>query len=263
MKRLKYHNDDDDDEDFEVVPYRARTKNAENTTSDSELDEVGELRRISPRWLVDALHNLNPRQCSAVEDMGFRHLFLLQVDSVPGKLVTWFLGNFQPSSCTLQLPNNQTIHIAAEDVFLIFGFPNGASQIAKKGNTKDKEIVDEWAAKFEKDKFKILPSDIVAAMMAEVEAGPWFRRYFLMLVESCLFENASDGYVKPKIMDILRNLARIREYDWCDHMITSLQRSHERWVANNTNKFTGPSVFIVVFVIVAVFCSSEHKILCF
>lgn len=49
-----------------------------------------------------------------------------------------------------------------------------------------------------------------------------------MLVESCLYDNAADDYVKQKIMDILRDLSRIRDHKWCDHMITSLLRSHER-----------------------------------
>lgn len=63
MKRIKYHTDDEDgdedeDDDFEVVPYRARSKNTEPTTSGSkaeEVDDSGDQRRVSSKWLVDAM----------------------------------------------------------------------------------------------------------------------------------------------------------------------------------------------------------------
>lgn len=243
VKRLKYKNAD---EDFVIVPYRARTKHADPSSTDSEVAEFSDQRRVSPRWLVDAIKKLNARQRRAVEELGFGTLFHLQVDAVPGKLISWCLHRFQPISCSIELPNRSLLHIAAEDVYLMFGFPRGPLHIDKKIRTQDTEIVEEWAHKFEKKKCQILPTDVVSAMLEEVDGGDWFKRLFLILVEACLFESAEDGYVKPKIMDILRDLTLIKQHDWCEHMITSLLRSHERWVANKSNKFTGPSVFSVV-----------------
>lgn len=75
VKRIKYRSDEDDDDDFEVVSYKAQTKHVENTTSNSEPDDSSELRRVSLKWLIEAMHNLNPQQRSVVEDMGFGHLF--------------------------------------------------------------------------------------------------------------------------------------------------------------------------------------------
>lgn len=66
------------------MPYRARTKHADNTDCEGETDDTCELQRVSPKWLVYTLKRINPRQRSVVEELGFGHLFLLQVDSVPG-----------------------------------------------------------------------------------------------------------------------------------------------------------------------------------
>lgn len=249
MKRIKYCSDDDDDDDFEVVPYSARTKNAEPAISDIEGVDVAkpsDQRRVSPRLLVVALSQLNALQMKAVEDIGFGHLLQLQVESVPGRLVTWCLDRFQPIKCSIQLPDKSLLHISAEDVFLIFGFPKGAQRIDKKSITQDDEIIKEWTTKLKKKRYRILPSDVVSAMLGEADGGVWFKRLFLMLVETCLFENAADGYVKPKIMDIIRDLSKIKQYDWCNHMITALLRSHARWLGNKSKIFTGPSMFIVV-----------------
>lgn len=249
MKRIKHQADENDDNDFEIVPYRARTKNTDPPSSESEVEEVdtgNDQRRVSPKLLVDALKRMNPRQMKAVEDLGFGNIFHLQVAAVPGKIISWCLESFRPITCSLELPNKTLLHIAAEDVYLIFGFPRGALRIDKNTRTKDKDIVEEWADRFGKSKYRVLPSDVVSTMLEEVDGGDWFQRLFLMLVETCLFENAADGYVKPKIMDIIRDLSKIRQHDWCDHMITSLLRTHERWAANKNKKFTGPSVFLAV-----------------
>lgn len=64
MKRIKYSTDDEHDNDFEVVPYRARTKKAEPAANNCETNEVYESsdqRRVSPKWLIRAIRNLNDR----------------------------------------------------------------------------------------------------------------------------------------------------------------------------------------------------------
>lgn len=40
-------------------------------------------------------------------------------------------------------------------------------------------------------------------MIIEVDGGDWFRRHFVILVECFIIENAVDGYVKPKIIDVI------------------------------------------------------------
>lgn len=247
VKRKKFKDESGTDADFGEAPNSARTKRVASPSSGSELDVAVEQRRVSPRWLVEALKLLNDRQLRVVEEMGFGQLIHLQVEAVRGKLVHWCLERFQPRSCSLRLPKNEQLHIDADDVYHIFGFPKGPLRIDKKCSSNDNDIEEEWVERIGKQKNKILPSDVVAAMLAGSEGGDWFRRQFLILVESCLFENAADGYIKPKIMDILRDLSQIRHHNWCEHMISVLQRSHERWLANKTNKFTGPSVFIALF----------------
>lgn len=80
VKKIKYKNDDDDD--FVVVPYRARTKYANTTSTNSDVEEVTDQMRISTKWLVDAIKNLNARQRRVMEEIGFVNLFHLKVDAV-------------------------------------------------------------------------------------------------------------------------------------------------------------------------------------
>lgn len=74
---------------------------AANPSSVSEAEDSCELRRVSPKWLVEALTNLNPLQRNAVAELGFGYLFNLQVDSVSDELIAWFLENFQSICCSL------------------------------------------------------------------------------------------------------------------------------------------------------------------
>lgn len=219
---------------------------AQKLTDDSD-DECMELMcRVSPNVLIDALKRLNAAQKKSVEEMGFGKLFHLEVDEIPGTMAYWCLHKFQPISCGIQLPNNTELHITPEDVFLIFGFPKGPITIERPKQIKDKDFTNEWELRIGKKKYKILHTDVVNAMCSEVDGGIWFKRHFLILVENCLFENATDGYVKPRIMDIIGDLSKIRDYNWCDHMITCLHTTHERWLSNRTKNFIGPALFIVV-----------------
>lgn len=70
MKKIKYQSDDDDG-NFVVVPYKARTKHVESSSTESEGDEVNEQTRVNPKWIVDAIKNFNARQRRTMKDLGF------------------------------------------------------------------------------------------------------------------------------------------------------------------------------------------------
>lgn len=81
MKIIKYMNDtDDEDDNFVIVSCRASTKRACKTISESDMMTLmrghgSDQRRVSPKWLLDAMRNMNPLQKKAVEYMGFGAIF--------------------------------------------------------------------------------------------------------------------------------------------------------------------------------------------
>lgn len=131
-------------------------------------------------------------------------------------------------------------------MYTSFSVPTRATTDRQELQKQGQTLIDEWAYRFGKSKYKIVPSEVIARLLAEIDGGAWFKRMFIILVETCLYENATDNYVKPKIMDVLCDLSNIRDHNWCDHIITCLLRTHERWAFNKNKKFNDPSVFIAI-----------------
>lgn len=87
-------------------------------------------------------------------------------------------------------------------------------------------MLDQWASAIGKNRYRILPDDVLKAMLKDVEGGVWFKRHFMILMESCLFECSTDGYIRPKIIDDLNDVSTISQYNWCGHMVSELIRHH-------------------------------------
>lgn len=107
-------------------------------------------------------------------------------------------------------------------------------------------LLDQWMALLRKNKKSILLKDVMAAIMRYADAGDWFKRDFIVLVETCLFEHSADGKVQPKVLDNLAYLSKVRDLNWCGYMIKQPMRHRESWEANKSIVYTGPILFLIV-----------------
>ncbi|CAH9100071.1 unnamed protein product, partial [Cuscuta europaea] len=100
---------------------------------------------------------------------------------------------------------------------------------------------------FPKEESKISPTDVSAAMLNMKDGGDWFKRNFIVLMVSLLLESTQNGYVNPMIMNHLEDVDKIKDFDWCDHVLNCLIDSKVSWEKKKNKAFTGPLLFLMLF----------------
>ena len=75
-------------------------------------------------------------------------------------------------------------------------------------------------------------------------------------METALIETSPCGYVRPRIVDILGDLQKVKKHDWCGYLLNNMLRTRELWKNNRSKVFSGPIVFLVVCPIIAVILST-------
>lgn len=105
-------------------------------------------------------------------------------------------------------------------------------------------MLDEWEAALGKNKYKTKPEDVLDAMLTDLNGGDWFKRNFMILMESCIFECSADRYyIGPNITENLYDTSKINRYNWCSHLMMELFHRHDNWMQNKTDSFCGPIFF--------------------
>ncbi|XP_042033773.1 uncharacterized protein LOC121780291 [Salvia splendens] len=66
-------------------------------------------------------------------------------------------------------------------------------------------------------------------------------------METALIETSPCGYVRPRIIDILDDLQKIKKHNWCRYLLDNLLRTRELWKKNKSKVFSGLVVFLVAF----------------
>lgn len=230
--------------DKNAKPFKASTSRAFDDEAPSGDDMVC---RCIPFALVETMMHLNLAQRLAVQNMGFGSLFHVSITEIPIRIATWCVEQFEPRSCSLRMANNRpSIHISEEDVRATLGIPKGSIPVSRKPKRAESAVLDAWVERIGRGKWNILTKHVQDALLSEVDGGIWFMRHFLVLVECCIFEHSSDGYVKPKILDNLLDMEKVDKMNWCGHLITALFKQHQSWRKNKRNNFCGPILFLVV-----------------
>lgn len=166
----------------------------------------------------------------AVQSLGFGALLHLNITEIPGKLAYWCASQFDQLTCSILMPDGTQLHISEEDIWVTVGVPKGTIAIERKCYGQEKSFLEEWASNIGKDVDHILPQDLPIAMESDTTGGIWFKTNFLILVENSIFESPADGYVRPKIVSVLKDLVNAHKYNWCSYMITTLLLSHNKWL---------------------------------
>lgn len=175
----------------------------------------------------------------------------MKVKDIPTRLAYWVLDNFHAESCDIEIQPQQRIHIEDADVNRVFGFPIGKRQIQRKLKSESDDLIDTW-----KDAVKdhvngdvnkeVLPKDIFIAITEKRVTGTWFKIHFMLLLTTSLIECDSTGYIRPMIMNCLKDVNTIHEWNWGAYMINRLVHHRMRWNKNSNSSFCGPILFLTV-----------------
>ncbi|KAH6838021.1 hypothetical protein C2S53_009581 [Perilla frutescens var. hirtella] len=177
--------------------------------------------RTSPLELHNSISQLTIAQKQAVRDLGFGSILNLQIKDVPPKRV----------------------HVAEDDVRLMFGFPRGQRKIEKPSLIETSDVIKGWRSQFERPLNRIRV-DVCIKMLEDREGGIWFKKHFLVLLSFFLIESYGNSYVLSHILDCFEDVDRASDFNWCAHVLKCLIEHTTSWKENTNKYFTGPTLFI-------------------
>ncbi|XP_057775413.1 uncharacterized protein LOC130994385 [Salvia miltiorrhiza] len=196
----------------------------------------------------DTLLKLNEAQKNAVRDIGFGHILDLKVKELPGRIAYWALKSFNPKTCELEISPTFRVKVTVDDVYRVFGVPQGDKTIIRFGRHMSSDLFHEWVSFFavdNRDKIKI--GLVLNEMVRCKNGGIWFKRHFMIAMCFSLFESFSNGTVHPHILSTLFDVENLEKWDWAEYMIRSLVENRETWGGYDSKMYIGPSLFLVLF----------------
>ncbi|KAH6775753.1 hypothetical protein C2S52_013314 [Perilla frutescens var. hirtella] len=164
--------------------------------------------RTSPLELHNSISQLTIAQKQAVRELGFGSILNLQIKDVPPKLSYWVLSHFDPKRSEIILGIDRRVHVAEDDVRLMFGFPRGQRKIEKPSLLETSDVIKEWSFG--------------------------------------LIESYGNSYVPSHILDCFEDVDRASEFNWCAHVLKCLIEHTAAWKENTNKYFTGPTLFIIL-----------------
>ena len=220
--------------------------NIPTTTTNHTTKKLLKIKRTT-KFFLSNLSSLTDMQKAAVRELGFGALLdYYKVGSVPTTLAFWLLENFDHLRCTLKLPTGDEILIEDKDVELVLGFPRGEIEFNRSDRMTGINYLKNVPFEEEVDILYTTTKVLEKVLKKDAEGGVWFRKIFLMLMETALIETSACGYVKPRIVEVIDDLANIKTYNWCQYLLDNLTRTHKLWSKNKSKVFSGPIVFLVV-----------------
>ncbi|CAA0825526.1 Unknown protein [Striga hermonthica] len=219
-----------------------------NSSSDDEDAFRSANTRSTTAIFVKAVSGLSDVKKQAVLEMGFGHLLDLKITSLPPKMGFYLVENFNHLDRKLSLYGGEKIHVNEDDVYAALGLPRGSIHIMNKQKRVESSILNEWIGLFNVRR----PSNITATKVLEKleecsDGGDWFKRHFIVLMVTCLFESCQNGMVNFRIVHLLEDLSKVIDMNWCSYMISCLVNSKKTWGGNaKTKKYTGPLLFMTL-----------------
>ncbi|KAH6758737.1 hypothetical protein C2S51_018972 [Perilla frutescens var. frutescens] len=177
--------------------------------------------RTSPLELHNSISQLTIAQKQSVRELRFGSILSLQIKDVPPKLSYWVLSHFDPKRSEIILGIDRRVHVAEDDVRLMFGFPRGQRKIEKPSLIETSDVIKEWRSQFERPPNRIRAIDVCIKMLEDRKGGVWFKKHFL-------------------------DVDRASEFNWCAHVLKCLIEHTVAWKENTNKYFTGPTLFITL-----------------
>ncbi|CAA0841409.1 Unknown protein [Striga hermonthica] len=181
--------------------------------------------------------------------MGFGCLLDLTITTTPAKLGYWLVDKFNHMDRKLQLYGGEKIHLNEDDVYLALGLPRGTIEIVNKKKKSESELLKDWVRLYKVSKPTNITATKVLDMIQSCEGcDDWFKRNFIVLMVTCLFESTSNGMANLRMIHLLDDLSSVVKMNWCSYLIRCLVGTKKSWNDNRRRKnFTGPLLFLTLF----------------
>ncbi|KAL6582812.1 hypothetical protein OROMI_004890 [Orobanche minor] len=182
----------EEDENAEEIPNDEENKGNKEEVADEDMNvdtgieeavEDEEFPSLPSRCnlitFTKTLSKLNEKQANAIEEIGFRVVRDLNINTVLSRLAYWVIDNFNRSSSELLLTGNQRIIVTEDDVTRMMAY-----------------IPDTH-------RHKITIKKLHDAALRCVDGGEGFKRLFMVAIQCSFMESTANGYVSPYILNCL------------------------------------------------------------
>ncbi|CAA0830821.1 Unknown protein [Striga hermonthica] len=205
--------------------------------------------RTSPTIFVKAVSGLSEDQRCVVRDMGFGCLLDLKITATPTKMEYWLVDNFSHMDRKLQLYDGEKIHMKEDDVYSVMGLPRGTIEVTNRKKKTDSGAFKEWADIYNVSvATKITATKVLEMIQTCDRSDDWFKRHFVVLMITCLFESSQNGVANLRTVHLLDDLSNVNKMNWCAYLIRCLVGAKKSWNASRKRKnFTGPLLFFTLF----------------
>ena len=180
--------------------------------------------RSSPNLICEVLQSLNAAQRKCIYIMGFGPLARMDITEIPARISWWILQSFDTVSCTIKMrKSGKEIRITSKDAERYLGIPIGTRKIVVGRYHLLSPIIKDFRRQFGchyneetqqetiKELTAIKPKDVAELLKTTETADDWFKRNFIVLLVSVMFESNPNGSVNAKILDILFDADSIRD----------------------------------------------------
>ncbi|KAL6507888.1 hypothetical protein OROGR_024083 [Orobanche gracilis] len=121
-------------------------------------------------------------------------------------------------------------------------------------------LFEEWMTFFPKINWnKVTMKQLNDAILSQEDGGTWFKRLFMVAVQTTFMECNSNGYISPFILNSLEDVDQLHQWNWGEYVMNCLVHHKSLVVEKGLSVFGGPIVFLLVFYVDRVRFRKVHQ----
>ena len=198
--------------------------------------------RCSPKQVIRVIEELEPKQNTAIQKIGFGSLLQLQCRKIDHELCLWLINSFNPNTYMLELYNT-CIKLSSVDVEFIMGL---RARGLKIGMNKDVSHNNDLCKKY-CDKKGRLPLVMLENQIREdKEGGNDFKVRFVLFVLGALLCPTMKLFVNRSFLHIVEDIDSIKKMNWAEFVLSYLVHGIEEFKKKQQSGVCGCLLFLMV-----------------
>lgn len=179
--------------------------------------------------LTKLICGLTKPQKDLIRQCGFGSILDLKCSTMPHKqLIVWLANYYDEETQCIKIPGTRAFKLDALIVHWILGIPHGGDKIKSKASLDVKYLIAN-----DTTRGPLAPKieDLIAMITPEL-VGDRFVRIFMLVVLSIFLCPTSSPRASCLYYEGIRSVKRIKSYDWCDAVMSSLTSGLSKFQKN-------------------------------
>ncbi|KAK9049270.1 hypothetical protein SSX86_031763 [Deinandra increscens subsp. villosa] len=233
----------------------SKGKEDKGNVMDGSIKWLGIYSRTSPKQLHSGISKLTNPMRAIVRRMGFGKILTLKIDNIPQKLGHFVVDKLDTKRMVI-VTEKGDIKVDKESLSLLLDIPEGGVDITTMEKPKKKsEVFKAWKKRYPPGAFP--PSKVVSFIEANKygEATNFFVLDFLLLFITTMIKAWKNGSCKPSLLAFWDDEREVKDYDWCDYILSSIKCCKEGWVRDDKDSpFIGPLTILTLLYVDSTIC---------